>query len=162
MNPLFASHTMPSLGEMLTLGPCLIAAASVLAFPVIAAGSGGSRSAARLPPGRHLLAVLAGSGLGLIVSAGLAIIVIAMVPPGWINIFGIAASAAAGTSAAFASARFVASKLSWYACRGCGIWFRAWSRSEYCPGCDRERDRLAMADALAGFNKRFEQTQLRQ
>jgi len=46
----------------------------------------------------------------------------------------------------------------WYTCGACGDWFQARIEAERSPGCDAVRDRVAMADALAEFDQRFEQT----
>jgi rubrerythrin len=62
---------------------------------------------------------------------------------------------------AFRVARFIAAKWNWYTCGACGVWFQARIEAERCPGCDAERDRIELADALAEFDQRFEQTQNR-
>jgi hypothetical protein len=160
MMPLFASHTMPSLGELFgEIGPVL-AAGGLLAAPCVVASSRGVKAVAELRFSRHLLTMLAGTTLGMLAILSAAAAAVAIAPGGWIALAGVALGGLGGAVVAFRVARFLATKWNWYTCGACGVWFQARIEAERCPGCDAVQDRLALADALAEFDQRFEQVQL--
>lgn len=161
MMPLFASHTMPSLGELFgEMGP-ILAAGGLLAAPCVVASSRGAKAVAQLRLSRHLLTMLAGTSLGMLAFLCVAAVAVAIAPGGWSALAGVALGGLGGAVIAFRVARLIAAKWNWYTCGACGVWFQARIEAERCPGCDAERDRIALADALAEFDQRFEQTQNR-
>jgi hypothetical protein len=160
MTALFASHTMPSLWEMLGgSGPlCIGAMAVLLAVPFAVTGSRGARSVARLSLARHVAAVLGGTALALVAFVVVAAVGVALVPGAWAVLLGVGVGGLGGEFLSYWAARFVAARMNWFTCRGCGAWFRARGPARYCPDCDAERDRAELADALAEFDRRYERT----
>jgi hypothetical protein len=87
--PLFACHTMPSLGELFgEIGP-ILAAGGLLAAPCVVASSRRVK-ALELRLARHLLTMLAGTTLGMLAFLGVAAVAVAIAPGGWSTLAGIA------------------------------------------------------------------------
>ena len=160
MMPLFASHTMPSLDELFgETGLILGVGGLLVATPFLIASSRGAKGVAQLRLARHLLTMVAGTTLGILAFLCVAAVAVAIAPGGWSVVASIALGGLGSGMIAYRVARFLAARWNWYTCVACGVWFQARIEAKRCAACEALQDRIALADALAEFDQRFEQAQ---
>jgi hypothetical protein len=154
MSPLLASHTMPSLDEMFG-APAVVAAVLVSSLVALLAGGRGTESVAKLPWPRYLGSIASGLAAGGATLAGVTFAAVSWIPGLAAALVVLSLGCLAGAAMAHRVAKRVASRMSWYTCRVCGLRFQSRAAVERCPACAAAQDEAAVSRALAEFQDRY-------
>jgi hypothetical protein len=154
MTVLLASHSMPSLDEL--FGPLAIAAAVLCSgFVALLAACRGTGSVARLTWGRYLGSAASGLASGWTTLAAVSLAAVNWLPGMVAALVVFAMGSLAGAIVAHRVAARVASWMSWYTCRVCGVCFYSRAATERCQTCAAVQDEAGFSRALTDFADRY-------
>src|SRR5262249_36595680 len=137
-------------------GPLAVASAVLFGgVTTLVAASRGTKSVAHLAWGRHLGSMAGGLVLGGTILTGVSLAAVSCLPGMVAALVVLTLGSLTAAVVAHRVAARVASWMSWYTCRVCGIRFHCRAARECCETCAAVQDEAGFSQAITDFADRY-------